>query len=421
MPRLLPRLVKEILRTREKASTEGEKVAFFNEKPKLKNRVTPRLADSSQTFSLHGRNKSILLDEVNPILHRDQFLHKKLGLRKPFVRQDTDEKKDKPQTMSLAERGFSSNPYIRMLSSPLRQCILTGKYLPTDFMIRLAILQTSNDISAQPRAILLPDGLEHPRYRRRSSGRGCYIMCHKQAIHACIHGKKLKRIPTTVKSHSLLSEQLVSQLRNRVLQELDLLADRLRCTPQKSRETFVVRKLTRSEWNDIKSSGRLSHPGAVAILIVPPVQKRTLLCAQEPRDYQQSSLSPLCEIYPNILIPNSSFADSQPPLSPNIIPVYNGVALFPLPSLRHELHQKLQMVLTVERKARWRQKEASFSKPIMDKDKQKSSHAYVIFADHDTVQRSDSVPLTIALWRLRLWEGFGWNSSRGDYGGWCEN
>lgn len=253
---------------------------------------------------------------------------------------------------------------------------------------------------------------------------GVSFLLHPIYIKIYIHIEKLKRIPSTVKSHSLLSEQLDSQLRNRVLQELDLLADRLRCTPSRSRETIVVRKLTRSEWNGIKSSGWLSHPGAVAILIVPPVQKKTLLCAQEPQDYQQSRISPLCQTYPNILIPNPSSTGSQPLLSPNMIPVYNGVALFPSPRLRHELRQRLQILLTVERNARWRQNKAIFSEPSISKDKDsklKSSHAYIIFADHDTAQRSDSVPLAVALWRLRLWEGFGWDASRGDYGGWYGN
>lgn len=250
---------------------------------------------------------------------------------------------------------------------------------------------------------------------------GVSFLFHSFHIKIHVHSGKLKRIPFSVKSHSLLSEQLGYQLRNRVLQELDLLADRLRCTPSKSRETIVVRKLTRSEWNDIKSSGWLSHPGAVAILIVPPVQKKTLLCAQEPQDFQQSRI---CQIYPNVLIPNSSSTGSQALLSPNMIPVYDGAALFPSPRLRHELRQRLQILLTVERKARWQQKKAIFQEPSIIKDqdsKLKSSHAYIIFADHDTAQRSDSVPLVIALWRLRLWEGFGWDASKGDYGGWYGN
>lgn len=111
MPRLLPRLIEEVQRIREKAAAEGQKLVLFNRKSKLKHCVTPRLINSNQTFSSHGRNKSILLDAVNPIIHREQFLHKKSRLKKPFIHQDTDEKKDEERTMSLAERGFSSNPY----------------------------------------------------------------------------------------------------------------------------------------------------------------------------------------------------------------------------------------------------------------------------------------------------------------------
>jgi hypothetical protein len=46
----------------------------------------------------------------------------------------------------------------------------------------------------------------------------------------------------------------------------------------------------------------------------------------------------------------------------------------------------------------------------------KASDAYLLRSTRDTVVRADTVPLCIALWRLRIWFGQGWD--RGMWGGW---
>ena len=52
----------------------------------------------------------------------------------------------------------------------------------------------------------------------------------------------------------------------------------------------------------------------------------------------------------------------------------------------------------------------------------KASHAYVVFSDAQSVLRADTVPLAVALWRVRLWEGGGWDAGasarRVGAGGW---
>lgn len=226
-------------------------------------------------------------------------------------------------------------------------------------------------------------------------------------------------MPSAVKIHSLLAEQIGFQLRNRVLQELELLAERLKCVPQRARESVILRRLTRSEWEGLRLYGQITQPGAVAVLIVPPIQKTTLLQAQEGKDYhQKTSAHPLSELYPCATIPASSAGLQLSSPSLHMIPIYNSVTLFPSPLLRHELYTRLQAILTMERNARWRQA-STYSQSIRDGvANEKSSHAYIIFADHDTIRRSDSTPLVVALWRLRLWEGQGWDSSKGDYGEW---
>ncbi|GJJ07286.1 hypothetical protein Clacol_001486 [Clathrus columnatus] len=399
MPRLLPRLIEEVQRA--KAKTKHNTKAF-NAQRKLgvsgsKPTSTGPVNLSRTSFSFRGRKKSILLDKFNPVLHQEYFSYQRLNKR-PVLNLSQRANGGNDEYMSLAERGLSSNPY--------------------HFMIRLTILQVSSSRINRSYAALFPKGRGHHCERNNNYGRGYYILCYKHALEACISGeKKLRRVPYQIKIHSLLAEQIGHQLRNRVLRELDLLAERLRCSPQKAREVPILRKLTRIEWEEVKVSGRISQPGAVAVLIVPPVQKSTLSQIQE-RDFKGLPLHPLSKLY---LCCNTPIPDSSPALHTlqplNMVPLYNSVALFPSPHLRHQLRQRLQALLTVERKARWRETPTNSHGNL----EMKSSHAYILFSDHHTIQRSDSTSLAIALWRLRLWEGQGWDASNGHYNGWVAN
>lgn len=49
-------------------------------------------------------------------------------------------------------------------------------------MIRLAALDVSGPRLSRTTAALLPDGVEHSRFRRHNSGKGCYIVCRKDSI-----------------------------------------------------------------------------------------------------------------------------------------------------------------------------------------------------------------------------------------------
>jgi len=49
---------------------------------------------------------------------------------------------------------------------------------------------------------------------------------------------------------------------------------------------------------------------------------------------------------------------------------------------------------------------------------QKASHAFLLSSDADTLMRVDTVPLAIALWRIRIWEGAGWEGSDATANGW---
>ena len=219
-----------------------------------------------------------------------------------------------------------------------------------------------------------------------------------------------------LKVHSLLAAQIGHQLRLKVLQQLEILAESLRCTPQGSCENLVLRRFTRSEWAEIKTTGRITQPGAVAVLVVPPLNKRTALEDSQMSSRVLPTLPPVSVLHGTQVVEPTSLSTSQ-------VPLYNGLSLFPCPTLRSKLHKALQTTLLVERRARWRQNINTPDSPACnsadERSREKSSHAYLLRSDGKTIRRADSVPLAISLWRIRMWEGQGWETSLGSYGGWA--
>jgi hypothetical protein len=51
-----------------------------------------------------------------------------------------------------------------------------------DFLIRLAPFRIPSPRSVHEAHSLLPDGLEHPKFKHRKSGSAIYIICWKSAI-----------------------------------------------------------------------------------------------------------------------------------------------------------------------------------------------------------------------------------------------
>src|SRR5258708_23479504 len=85
-------------------------------------------------------------------------------------------------------------------------------------------------------------------------------------------------------AHALLPQQIVSLLRRRISQELEVLRDSLRTVPQGVLDpnARVIRRLTRREWADLKARARLSVPGAAAIGVLPPGQTNMLNTHHQP-------------------------------------------------------------------------------------------------------------------------------------------
>lgn len=255
--------------------------------------------------------------------------------------------------------------------------------------------------------------------------------------------------------HSRFAEQIGHLLRVRVLQELELLAERLSHRPLKAHEYPILRRLTRAEFKTVKNTETIPFEGAIALLIVPPVnrdpatkQRPTPSFSIEPIEDEDKipskPLPPLSVLHPTALEEDPEDAVEEdledaveedlqgavkgdpelPTFLPSAkVPLYNGLTLFPARKQRAALHAALNKVLRSERRTRQREyrenkpegklkssdqdpsnEDASTEKRQRAKGDDKASHAYVLCSDAERMLRVDPVPLAIALWRVRMWE-----------------
>lgn len=250
--------------------------------------------------------------------------------------------------------------------------------------------------------------------------------------------------------HTRLAQQIGHLLRVRVVQELVLLSERLRHRPQFAAAHPVLRKLTRAEFQKAKETGVAEWEGAVALIVVPPLMKdlktgKRVEASMTPAPPQEEGevVVKRPPFPPFVMLDvgeksEDRGTDEEADLLPSPkIPLYNGVSLFPSRPQRAALHEALNKVLSSEVHARQveglinksRSKSGAGAVPSVTEPPQavaddprkqpvskrakgdaKASHAYLLFSDKHTVLRTDTVPLAIALWRVRMWEGGGWDN-----------
>jgi hypothetical protein len=148
MPRLLPKLQRALAASKN-AGPEAFSLPGGLKPEKKRRSISRQLPIPPQ---LTDRTKSILLDEIQLVKgnRENEFVyHKKLP---PQVRvmnkQVAAPGEEVPREMTEEERSWYSSPWcqslkfvlfhlciyqklVRMLSSPIRQCIFTNKYLPS--------------------------------------------------------------------------------------------------------------------------------------------------------------------------------------------------------------------------------------------------------------------------------------------------
>ncbi|KAI0750943.1 hypothetical protein C8Q80DRAFT_542064 [Daedaleopsis nitida] len=430
MPRLIPRLLRRLEHARSLPPKPPRKVQTqrsTNDTSATRVFTRPDEVDISPT----GRSQSILLDRdaLRLIYRHGRYRRDKPAapaIRTPRTWSEANQTAPAGscRAMTLEERQFYANPYLRMLGSPLRRCLQSDTTLPQDLLVGLAPMLIPGERS---QSVLLPTRIEHPKFRHSRGGRTRYLLCSKYTLELALKTGGLQRWkPDSHKHlaiHALLVQQVGHSLRTRVLQELHILARHLRGT-QRSRSPPLLRRLTRAEWNEVKTSGIVPYENAVAILVVPPVNKdpetkerpipnNTSMPVQD--DLKLSH--PPARSYPlSVLYPTSeaddlvSSVDHLHLLPPARVPVYNGVPLFPSRTQRAALRLALSRVLNAERLAKASGKSQLFyrDRPAFSiegtKGDQRASHAILVCSDEKTLFRGDTVPLAIALWRLRMWE-----------------
>jgi hypothetical protein len=311
-------------------------------------------------------------------------------------------------------------------------------------MVRMAPMRLPAPPQGPVVKYLLPDGLEHPRFKKRKSVRASYILCWKAALedfnergkdvsphhlpaplNSRLPGGISKRISPNLRVPSRLAEQIGHLLRVRVLQELEFLADQLPTRPLGAKDHPVLRRLTRRELQMIRATGVIEDDSAVAVIIVPPLNrdpatKQRPLPSSSPalvdEEIPQKLASPKRSVLPISTLHSTSpvsanFAD-MPTFPHTQVPLYNGVSLFPSRSQRAALHERLSRLLSIEQRARChdaRENPTSSNDSVdMSTDHvRKASHAFLLRSDSGTVLRADAAPTAIALWRLKMWEGSG--------------
>ena len=272
------------------------------------------------------------------------------------------------------------------------------------------------------RGLLAPDGILHSKYTHRKAGRASYILCWRPAVLKLQKGG-FKRISPHVTYSSRLPDYIAHLLRLRVLQEFELLAERLEYRvktfkKQKAYSTVILRRLTRAEWGLMRSSGFIPYQNALAVLIVPPVNKDVLTGTRpkgsmsaaptELDDHTKPTTKPL-----SVLMPVSQNVDNE--MAPQaVVPLYNGTTAFPDRFQRSALYSILVRILVSERfeKKQLQLREAGVSSPRKEEvESSKASHAFLLCSNEDTGKRGDVAGVARALWRLRMFEGEGWQPS----------
>ena len=95
------------------------------------------------------------------------------------------------------------NAIVRMLSTPIRNCAQSSQYLPSgmlpllyartrasdqsiylDFLIRLSVKRLPSPPASPNRRTytLVPDGVQHPKFKGLDNRRGHYVACRRSAI-----------------------------------------------------------------------------------------------------------------------------------------------------------------------------------------------------------------------------------------------
>lgn len=232
-----------------------------------------------------------------------------------------------------------------------------------------------------------------------------------------------RRIHRSAEAHALLAQQVEDQLQERILQELELLLDKLKALPKLVRHrpsTEIVRVLADSEYEQLRN-GQVALDGKdnLAIIALPEPLDATSPATQiqENTPFAGLASSGAPAQSSKLPRPDLSQLDNNNLLPSHMVPIYQVDRLCPSSdnarqsSLLTSLEKLARLQSTPQNPHPATQQDAdSPHAPI--RIASSSGHAYLIRNPHQLVSCGvDAAPLAIALWRMRLWNGEGWKST----------
>ncbi|KAK4047810.1 hypothetical protein OIV83_005152 [Microbotryomycetes sp. JL201] len=154
------------------------------------------------------------------------------------------------QRSSLPPDEPLNDPFLAMLASPLRRCLVTQRVLPKDLLIKLKVARLPGSETLQP--VIVPDGVLHPRFVQTKHGKGAYIACRKSIVermvqkgrdtqckfgvhpaHRSAPSGSYKRFASTARMPPSMVLMIEHQLVQRTVQESTMLLDRCTSRPAK--------------------------------------------------------------------------------------------------------------------------------------------------------------------------------------------
>lgn len=202
-----------------------------------------------------------------------------------------------------------------------------------------------------------------------------------------------------LKVHVKIIEQIEYMLQRRLIQELELLRARLQAAPHRvvNPDEPVIRALDLEELDAIY----LNKGGALA-------GGAAIISFKEPSDGMETSLTT------ETLAPLSYLVRDQTSSSPGRhVPLYDACRF--LPADTHQgVQTLLKEILRIEMEAQIkvaRKKGHRSNSNAQSQSNQDAPTAYLLRSTSQTLNRVDTVPVCVSLWRHRLWSGQGWSDS----------
>lgn len=253
-------------------------------------------------------------------------------------------------------------------------------------------------------SILVPDGLQHPKFTARRSNRSIHVVCSRQAVSLILDNNgKVGHIPYYVTIPPNLGAHISHLLRLRVLQELELLVAQLRVKPKAIiLADSPIRRLSKAEWRDIQENRTIPWQDAVAVINVPPIPEEVepsmspFPLPPDP-DMQSNASQPVATMYPvsrdSPFPSNFQYRDVLPSAK---VPLYNALGLFPHAAQRAAFYRLLCQAQSIYDLAQQRTKDENISS--------NESDAYVLSSNSEIIRLGDMAAAAMALWRVYLYE-----------------